>query len=501
MKKLYFFVLAAFICLSAMPAAAKSPMAQQKLAPTVSLKRAAAAQRPVESRGSKFDGTYFMTVGDYYFSSSVGQTTIEVEVAVSGDTIYISDPSEDWFTVPVKAPFDEASGVISFEPYVIFDRDDEIDMFVPTVYITVADKLTFTPYQATYNEATTEFVFPKDCGFSWPAWKGANAAADAAALNYDKVAGWYGVFDVEALETGRDYVLSTTTDYVCPAGAEITVNMAVGKDIAKVYCVAVAGQYSASEGQNGSLVVKLGQEVPAGTTLTLETPDENGLYSYMFAGLNAAGRLVAASTTYQVIDVENDADWEPVADTKTVFTDGFITDLFGFSPEDIDVELQQSKTTPGRFRFEAPYAKHSKAPYLQFVEQKNYIYVNATDNLRVYVEPSALGFTVNEYGSPYVFSWPALTAGTSDFDKEKPTNFGRYINGKITAPAVTSFNNEPYTIDVPSTLTLTLTDDSALEEIAAGPGRAIVYDLQGRRVAATATRGLRIINGKKTFVK
>lgn len=481
-----------------MPAAAKSPIAAHKLEPTVSLKRAAAAQRPVESRGSKFDGTYFMTVGDYYFQSSVGQKTIEVEVTVDSDTIVITDPSKDWFTIPVKAPFDEASGVISFEPYVIFDQDGEVDMFVPTKYDT--DHLTFSSYQATYNEATTEFVFPKDCGFSWPAWKGANAAADAAALNYNKVAGWYGVFDVEALETGRDYVLSTTTDYVCPAGAEITVNLSIGKNIAKVYCVAVAGQYSASEGQNGSLVVKLGQEVPAGSTLTLETPDENGLYSYMFAGLNADGRLVATSTTYQVIDVENDADWEPVADTKTVLTEGFITDLFGFSPENIDVELQQSKTTPGRFRFETPYAKHSKAPYLQFVEQKNYIYVNATDNLRVYVEPSALGFTVNEYGSPYVFSWPALTAGTPDFEKEKPTNFGRYINGKITAPAVTSFNNEPYTIDVPSTLTLTLTDDSALEEIAAGSGRAIVYDLQGRRVVAPI-KGINIIDGKKALVK
>ncbi len=499
MKKIYFLLLAAIVGMASSADAAPLRPQFEKSAPKAIMKRQQ-AREGASRAGSKYDGTYYLGLGDYYFQGSVGQVTIQVEVAVSGDSIIISETNQDWLPMPVKAPFNAETGVISFEPYIIFDSDGEIDMFVPTLFDQIKNQLTFSSFKAVYNEETSSFIIPADCGFSWPAWKGANAAADAAALNQQTVAGWYGVYDVESLETNKDYVLAATTDYICPTGADIKVNLAVGSDIAKVYCVAISGQYSASEGQNGSLVIKYGQEVPVGNSLTLEIPDESGLYSYMFAGVNVADRVVATATTYQIIDLENDSDWQPVPEMKTMFTEGLIAELFGLSPEQIEVELQQSVKTPGRFRFEAPYSRHSMAQAMEIVDQKNYIYVNATDNLRVYVEPSALGIIIGEYGAPYVFSWPALSVGTPDFDKENPNNFGRYIDGKILAPAITSFNNEPFNIDAPSSLTLTLTKDASISQISAEATAGKAYDLNGRRVAVPA-RGLYIINGKKAIFK
>lgn len=501
MKRFYYSLFAAFLCLAASPATAQSRLAMTKLMPTERQQHASSANMRHAAKsesGSEYDGTYYMGIGDYYFSSSIGKTTIQVNVAVDGDSIYITDTTEDWLPMPVRALFDRETGVISFEPYVIFDKDDEVDIFAPTKYDTAAKSLTFFSYQATYDKATSSFIFPTDCGFSWPAWKGKDALKDAEALNMKTCAGWYGVYDIETLETNKDYVLSATTNYVCPSGENITINLEAGTDIAKIFCVALKGKYDASEGGNAAAVIKVGQEVTDRNSLTLEIPSESGLYSFMFAGTNASDRPVATSTTYQVINIENDADWKPVAETKTVFAEGFISDLFGISAENIEVELEEHVATPGRFRFEAPYAKHSKASGFGFVDEKNYIYVNATDNLRVYVEPSALGITVGEYGAPYVFSWPGLSAGTPEFEKENPRYFGRYMNGLITVPTVTSFNNEPYNFDAPSSLTLTLTKDSAIKEISAAATDKTVYDLQGRRLAAP-TRGLYIVNGKKTF--
>ncbi len=503
MKRFYQPLLTALslACLAAAPAAAGERMSLTKLTPQPALLQCQAAPlRHAAGSGSEIDGTYYMALGDYYFQGSVGQTTIQVNLTVDGDSLYITDPTQEWLPTPVRALFNSETGVASFEPYVLFDKDSQVDMFVPTKYDTVVDDITFRSFEAVYDKATTSFTIPADCGFAWPAWKGANAMKDALALKMSTVAGWYALYDIEMLETNRDYVLSATTDYVCPAGESITVNLEVGTDIGKIYCIAVGGKYDASEGANGQAVIKLGKEVDNRSELTLETPDENGLYSIMFAGTNAAGRLVATATTYQVVNIENDADWQPVPDTKTVFTEGLVSDLFGISAEDIEVELQQHIATPGRFRFAAPYDKHSKAQGFTFVDQTDYIYVNATDNLRVYVEASGLGVTVGEYGAPYVFSWPALTAGTPDFNKENPNDFGRYINGVIKVPTVTSFNNEPYNFDAPSTLTLTLTKDSSIKEISAGAADKTVYDIQGRRVA-NPTRGLYIVNGRKTLAK
>ncbi|MDE7334971.1 MAG: hypothetical protein K2N10_01495, partial [Muribaculaceae bacterium] len=59
---------------------------------------------------------------------------------------------------------------------------------------------------------------------------------------------------------------------------------------------------------------------------------------------------------------------------------------------------------------------------------------------------------------------PALYAGTEDFESVEETEFGKYTDGKITAPARTSFNNEPYALsNYISEFTLTIEKTAPVE--------------------------------------
>lgn len=624
-----------------------SQTAAKHTAATTSLKRKS-PRKAEGAEGSKYDGIYILSLGDYYFYTSMGPVDIEVELFVEDGMAEIYDLSEEWFISGVLADFDEETGVMTFSNMYIGELEDDTDgsmdaiSFMPTRYDEAAEELNFIgQFSITYDEASESFVFPTDgdYGFSWAYWNsGSNPAYLEDAQSFATPQGYYNLFDVEAMEkaaqtwsqigTGewyeglltiyndvdegwhwpvkieecdqtpglyrmkpyavannpiaqiigyadsyttvivdatnpekvytigdfepyglttfcgfnpenefedgdgygtlkdkiitfpdasfayfdydeyrwytyskdfkialpgavvKDYVLKATTEFACSDGPTTTVNLTVGADIVKTYMDVYKGYADTSYGTNGQIVAANGTEVPAGSSVTFNTPAERGHYSIMFAGVDADNNVVATSTTYQIVDGEADADWKVVPNTTTKFTEGFLAGMFGnIDAEDFNVVLEESVSTPGRFRFEAPYAKHSLVEYFAMADHsanhKHYIYVNATDPAKVYVEPSSLGLSMSGFDAIYVHTH---------------ANTGYYANNVIEAPAYVTTNNIARNYSG-GTIKLVMTkSDSKIEEISAGAADKVIYDIQGRRVA-NATRGIFIVNGQKTLVK
>ncbi|MDE6223036.1 MAG: hypothetical protein K2M49_05025 [Muribaculaceae bacterium] len=262
----------------------------------------------------------------------------------------------------------------------------------------------------------------------------------------------------------KDYTLKATTTDICSPTAETTVNLTVGADIASLKAVVLPGKYETAYGTNAQIVAANGDEITIGDSFTIETPTEGGIYSIMIVGLDANGDIVATANTYQLVDAEQTMDWEVVTwevvpNVKATFTEGFLAGIFSdIDAEDFEVVLEESTITPGRFRFEAPYAQHSKKfPVADHSPaHKHYIYVNATDPDKVYVELSPLGVSVPGFGSAYGYSFPGLYAGTANFETVPDSYFGTFANGKINVPALASFNNSPNTANYTASLTLTI---------------------------------------------
>lgn len=288
----------------------------------------------------------------------------------------------------------------------------------------------------------------------------------------------------------KDYTLKATTEHACSDQPTTTVNLTIGADIAKTFMMVYNGDVDASYGNNASIVAASGQEIPVGTSVTFNTPIERGHYSVMFAAVNADNEVVAAATTYQIVDGENDQDWQVVPETTTKFTEGFLAGMFSdIDACELDVELEENVNTPGRFRFEAPYANHPNSNYLTMVDHsadhKHYVYVNAVDPDAVFVEPSSLGFTMNGFGALYVHNH---------------RNTGTYKDNVIEAPAYISTNNTSTNYSGGSIKLVMTKTATGIKEISSVEANKVIYDVQGRRVA-NPTRGLYIVNGKKAFVK
>lgn len=302
----------------------------------------------------------------------------------------------------------------------------------------------------------------------------------------------------------KDYTLKLRTDHICNDGATTPIHMEAGADIATVKASFTRGKYNLAD--------YLEYVAATGSTLQKEdfeinTPKVRGVYSIIAVGLNAAGKIVAGSATYQVCDGENDSDWAEVPNVETTFSEGFLSGCFSdVEPATFSVALQENLKTPGRYRFEAPYesnaegfpvADHSSA-------HKHYIYVNASNPARVYVEVSPLGVSVAGWGAAYAYSYPAMYADAnvdlSDIDQKY---FGSYENGKISAPALLSWNNEPNVgfTDVTFNLEITPKGNDAITEISTEGADSALYNLRGQRVGRPTGRGIYLRGNTKVYVR
>lgn len=181
MKKFYTCALAVAVALgaSAMPTQVKNftgkvqklnakaknftPLKMEKVSDVV-------ATNPRTATGdvSPVEGTYQITIGDFYFQSSQGEYKATATVLLDGTELTIS--CEEFYT-DVVASYDDATGAITFTNSPMFETLNGSNVvysrFEPFAY-TDSEGVTPASFSATYADGVIQF--PADHGFSWPAY-------------------------------------------------------------------------------------------------------------------------------------------------------------------------------------------------------------------------------------------------------------------------------------------------------------------------------------------
>lgn len=228
-----------------------------------------------------------------------------------------------------------------------------------------------------------------------------------------------------------DYTLEFETPF-CSTEAESYVKITKADAIATVKAVFLEGDYPMND--NNANIVKLqGSDVTkfAGQTVGSGLEGPNSLWSILYVGLDAEGNIKAQGVVQTYI-VEDDADnWKALGDA--VYTEGLISEFFtDIDSEELACTIEENVNTPGYYRLVNPYKNYDFAAK---DGHNHYLYINATDPEKVYVEPSALGVYINSnFGYVAAQSWGYyLLDDLTTADKYQV--WGKLGNGEITVPA------------------------------------------------------------------
>ncbi len=209
----------------------------------------------------------------------------------------------------------------------------------------------------------------------------------------------------------KDYLLEIDVP-TCDEDGEMTISVTAGEDIAKVKMITSPG-YFASSASNDRAVAANGAEFDLAKGYMTYVPGENaptGLYTTIVVGLAEDGSIAASRCAYSHLGERDGADWTS-AGTATM-NEGILTTVYETAtPQLLTCAAEQSVSQPGRYRLVNPYAGHTWAQsYDDFVitghGHDHYIYINATDPAKVYVEAAPLG--INTDGDAMLYSQAAL---------------------------------------------------------------------------------------------
>lgn len=219
-----------------------------------------------------------------------------------------------------------------------------------------------------------------------------------------------------------DYSLKVTSATWCGTDNEIKYNISAGSSVAAIKAILLAGEYPMTDG-NASVVANQGQQIPAGN-ITVEASVQ-GIHSLLVVALDANGKVQSKDVSYFFGDFESDDNWKSLGTGQ--FTEGiYAANYDDIDNETFDVEVQESKTQPGRYRIVNPYSNHSILGdgTLAATEHghAHYIYIDATVADRVFVEASPIGLD-GPFGHAAVNSYGAKYAGTDVEEQAKSSGF------------------------------------------------------------------------------
>lgn len=191
-----------------------------------------------------------------------------------------------------------------------------------------------------------------------------------------------------------------------------------------------------------------------------------------------------------LIHHENADQWETL-EGEGLYTDCMVTDLMELGPgEAYKVTVQQSISTPGYYRIVNPYGKTS--PFgdrtTHTCDCNHYIYINAVNPQRVYIERSIPGVSLN--GSNYlIFSCAVENLIYESPEDIDPNLWGTKSGQVITLPENTVIYNEypfyywhynvtPFRLELPESGSVNII--MADEDVNVEPE---YFNMQGVRVA------------------
>lgn len=284
----------------------------------------------------------------------------------------------------------------------------------------------------------------------------------------------------------KDYTLNFESP-LCNDG-KIRLDATVGSDIHTVKFMALPG-YEPISTTNAATLAIYGEDLDLSYPLEFTINDSMpGIYTLLVMGLDINGEVVMKNDLFVYNMPDNQREWETIGTAR--YHEGLLFALFDtVESEVLEVEVQENKQLPGFYRLVEPYANHSTFEALTCTSHKHYLYLNATNPNRVYIEANPLGVKTI-YGEPAVYSIGSRYYGTANEDMaDQYGYYGKKRGNIITMPDRTVFVSmeglyngsfmgscRDFKVELPDK---TESIDSVISD---GNEPVIYYDMLGRRV-------------------
>lgn len=284
-----------------------------------------------------------------------------------------------------------------------------------------------------------------------------------------------------------DYSLSVKAPY-CADDNNFEIHIRKGESLVTLYMLIVAGEEPVWY-VDPYRIVDEGEVLEAGTDVVAYSPTQAGIYTALVAGLDDSGELCnAAHACFIAIDEEPGA-WRLIG-TGKLNESAYASVYDEIDPVEVDVEVEENINTPGYYRVVNPYAAHPYlGDYVLECAHNHYLYVNATDPARVYIEPSAIGV---DYQCGEAALWSragsCIQEGVDPDEIEAADYYGKLEDGCITFPCYALLLSEKTFSDgeflgCADDFRLELPDGSGIGSVSVGQISApVYYNLQGVRV-------------------
>lgn len=197
-----------------------------------------------------------------------------------------------------------------------------------------------------------------------------------------------------------DFTLKAECPFCVDEEGNVRISITVGEDIATVKYTLLQGEYFA-EGNNVAAVIAKGADLK-GTALRA-TPHERTMFSLLLVGIGHDGNAVASTECHFFGPDSADPDtWQTAG--EAMLTESIFVPLYSnLTAETLIVPYEESVEHPGRIRLVDPYSVHGFNPTVDH-KHSHYLYIDASANAAVYIEPSPLGVDFGG-GESAVWSW------------------------------------------------------------------------------------------------
>lgn len=246
-----------------------------------------------------------------------------------------------------------------------------------------------------------------------------------------------GLFRV-ALPGAADYSLSVECKENCTEN-DLMFSYKAGADVAEVHYDMFKGMLS-FEGTDTELLATVKENGKVATDGAVTVTPESGINTVVVVAMSDEGAIVGSEVFYCYGQHEEADEWTTIGNAE--YSEDVLASI---SPSEVSntvyfVEIQESKTTPGRYRLVDLYGP-SYTYYSDLVEDDNimdhthhhYAVVDATNPEMVYIEASPLGADFG-FGPVSLFSegWLSMQLGADITDPAVLDGFGTLKDGKIT---------------------------------------------------------------------
>lgn len=311
------------------------------------------------------------------------------------------------------------------------------------------------------------------------------------AFSTDGGAGWsYYPKEIKLVldnSTFKDYSAKINAS-ICQESSNLSFSFTCGADVAYVWGAVLEGDYNAD--QVYEFIPMIGQNIisfAGGDPIRFSAENPNSEYTLILSTGDAEGNVQDYASQHIFVYTDDSSEWTTIG--QATHDEAFLSSLFSdVDPEPLTCDVQKKNGSTGYYRLVNPYAGHSRFSTSP-CDHDHFIYINANDPQRVYIESSLLGPEVSSFGQPAGMSAGYWFAEDPEAGDEENV-WGTMQNRQVTVPMLCVLvpNIGPEFMMFPNaSFSITLPEEASIDGISADENAPVEYfNLQGIKVTKPA---------------